>query len=125
MAVDSTTVPHSEAQSGASSITAGDAVKDQITPSMAREGVTEKENPYGAGTHLEDGNPEELSPPHRDYLLARHGTVDLVPLPSMDPADPLNWPAWKVCYTALPHLLDASLIICRKMLTSCSFHSMQ
>jgi hypothetical protein len=38
----------------------------------------------------------ELSPEHRAYLLERHGTVDLDPLPSMDPADPHNWPSWKV-----------------------------
>lgn len=47
-------------------------------------------------THLEDGLAEQLSPEHREYLLARHGTLDLVPLPTMDPADPLNWPSWKV-----------------------------
>jgi hypothetical protein len=38
----------------------------------------------------------ELSEPHRAYLLQRHGTLDLDPLPSMDPADPYNWPLWKV-----------------------------
>lgn len=32
---------------------------------------------------------------HRDYLIQRHGTVDLDPLPSADPADPYNWPQWK------------------------------
>ena len=32
---------------------------------------------------------------HRDYLIHRHGTSDLDPMPSSDPADPLNWPAWK------------------------------
>ncbi|RLL93220.1 hypothetical protein CFD26_101575 [Aspergillus turcosus] len=37
----------------------------------------------------------ELSEPHRAYLLQRHGTLDLDPLPSMDPADPYNWPLWK------------------------------
>jgi hypothetical protein len=47
-------------------------------------------------TNLEDGLAEQLSPEHREYLLARHGTLDLVPLPTMDPADPLNWPSWKV-----------------------------
>lgn len=37
-----------------------------------------------------------LSTPHREFLLRRHGTLDLDPIPSMDPADPYNWPAWKV-----------------------------
>ena len=33
---------------------------------------------------------------HEQYLLSRHGTLFLKPLPSADPADPLNWPGWKV-----------------------------
>ncbi|PYI04771.1 MFS multidrug transporter [Aspergillus sclerotiicarbonarius CBS 121057] len=33
-----------------------------------------------------------LSEPHKSYLLQRHGTLDLDPIPSMDPADPYNWP---------------------------------
>jgi hypothetical protein len=45
---------------------------------------------------LEDGPAQHLTPEHREYLLSRHKTLDLVPLPTMDPADPLNWPAWKV-----------------------------
>lgn len=39
-------------------------------------------------THL----PEE----HRQYLLARHGTLDLDPIPDMNDADPYNWPKWRV-----------------------------
>ncbi|KAJ5620147.1 major facilitator superfamily domain-containing protein [Penicillium lagena] len=47
--------------------------------------------------HVEDqlAQPEHLSQEHQTYLLQRHGRVDLVPLPSNDPLDPLNWPAWK------------------------------
>ena len=37
----------------------------------------------------------QLTPSHRDYLLSRHGTIDLNPLPSTNPNDPLNWPTWK------------------------------
>lgn len=37
-----------------------------------------------------------LSKAHRDYLMERHGTLELDPIPSMDPADPYNWPSWKV-----------------------------
>jgi len=36
-----------------------------------------------------------LSQEHRDYLIQRHGTLDLDPIPSDDPADPYNWPAYK------------------------------
>lgn len=32
-----------------------------------------------------------LSEEHREYLMRRHGTLDLDPMPSMDPADPYNW----------------------------------
>jgi hypothetical protein len=42
------------------------------------------------------GEPPYLSPEHREYLLKRHGTLDLSPLPSMDDADPYNWAPWKV-----------------------------
>jgi hypothetical protein len=45
----------------------------------------------------EHGDTEiELSPQHREYLMQRHGTVDLDPIPAMDDADPYNWPVWKV-----------------------------
>lgn len=45
-------------------------------------------------------NPENvesgvLRTSHREFLLARHGTLDLVPLPSEFPEDPLNWPSWR------------------------------
>ncbi|KAK6199902.1 major facilitator superfamily multidrug-resistance protein [Scheffersomyces amazonensis] len=41
-------------------------------------------------------NPSQsLSQEHHDYLIRRHGTVELDPLPSSDPLDPLNWPDWK------------------------------
>ncbi|KKK18579.1 hypothetical protein ARAM_005730 [Aspergillus rambellii] len=36
-----------------------------------------------------------LSRAHRDFLLEHHGTLELDPIPSMDPADPYNWPSWK------------------------------
>ena len=38
----------------------------------------------------------ELSPQHREYLMQHHGTLDLDPVPSMDDADPYNWPVSKV-----------------------------
>lgn len=37
----------------------------------------------------------DLPDDHRAYLIARHGTLDLDPMPSADPADPYNWPQWK------------------------------
>ncbi|KAL5610399.1 hypothetical protein FOVSG1_005080 [Fusarium oxysporum f. sp. vasinfectum] len=44
---------------------------------------------------LEHGDGMYLPEEHKQYLLQRHGTIDLDPLPSMYDADPLNWPKWK------------------------------
>lgn len=33
-----------------------------------------------------------LSDAHRDYLVSKHGTAELDPLPDMTDLDPLNWP---------------------------------
>ncbi|EED14412.1 MFS multidrug transporter, putative [Talaromyces stipitatus ATCC 10500] len=40
-------------------------------------------------------NMTELAPQHREYLLQRHGTLELDPVPAMDDADPYNWASWK------------------------------
>ncbi|KAL6414493.1 mfs transporter [Ilyonectria robusta] len=46
--------------------------------------------------YVENGlNDVSISAEHREFLLKHHGTVDLDPLPSMDEADPLNWPKHK------------------------------
>ncbi|KAJ5946127.1 hypothetical protein N7454_002966 [Penicillium verhagenii] len=37
----------------------------------------------------------EISLSHREFLLARHGTLELVPLPAESLRDPLNWPTWQ------------------------------
>jgi hypothetical protein len=37
-----------------------------------------------------------LSVSHKEYLIERHGTLDLDPIPSPSNADPYNWPLWKV-----------------------------
>ena len=39
---------------------------------------------------------DSLSQEHRDYLLKRHGTLDLDPIPDMKDADPYNWSVRKV-----------------------------
>ncbi|RGP81146.1 major facilitator superfamily general substrate transporter [Fusarium longipes] len=38
---------------------------------------------------------ESLREEHKQYLLERHGTINLDPVPYMSDADPLNWPKWK------------------------------
>lgn len=38
----------------------------------------------------------QLSEEHRQYILAKHRTLDLEPIPDMTDADPYNWPRWRV-----------------------------
>lgn len=45
----------------------------------------------------------QLSNEHREYLIHRHGTADLDPIPDMSDADPYNWPTWKVRYFQTPN----------------------
>ncbi|KAH7159726.1 major facilitator superfamily domain-containing protein, partial [Dactylonectria estremocensis] len=46
--------------------------------------------------YVENGqNDDIMSTEHREFLLKHHGTVELDPMPSMDEADPLNWPNYK------------------------------
>jgi hypothetical protein len=37
----------------------------------------------------------DLNSDHTSYLIARHGTTQLDPLPSTNPLNPLNWPKWR------------------------------
>lgn len=46
-------------------------------------------------TYINSGAAAGLSQEHRDYLIKRHGTLELDPIPTDDPADPYNWPEWK------------------------------
>uniref|UniRef100_A0A060T9Y3 ARAD1D18524p n=1 Tax=Blastobotrys adeninivorans TaxID=409370 RepID=A0A060T9Y3_BLAAD len=43
--------------------------------------------------HLSDASPPV--PIAHDYILKRHGTLELEPMPTNDPQDPLNWPELK------------------------------
>ncbi|KAH8892862.1 putative MFS transporter [Thozetella sp. PMI_491] len=36
-----------------------------------------------------------MSNSHKEFILSRHGTLDLDPMPSEDPNEPYNWPRWK------------------------------
>lgn len=47
---------------------------------------------------LVDEEPQSLTAEHHDFLMKRHGSIQLHPLPSTDPLDPLNWPNWKKNY---------------------------
>lgn len=47
-------------------------------------------------TYFNGESTTALSQDHKEYLLKRHGTLDLDPLPGPGGADPYNWPNWKV-----------------------------
>ncbi|KAJ5563807.1 hypothetical protein N7513_000049 [Penicillium frequentans] len=79
------------------------------SPSAMESGKTE-------AFYVED-RVAHLSEEHRQYLLARHGTLDLDPIPDMNDADPYNWPRWRknvnlgfVVFHAMIGLFTASSI---------------
>ena len=47
-------------------------------------------------THPEQDDIANLSEEHRQYLLQKHGTYELDPVPAMDDADPYNFSTSKV-----------------------------
>ena len=51
---------------------------------------------HGRAATYEESVIARLPKAHRDYLLGRHGTLELDPIPGMGPTDPYNWPEWKV-----------------------------
>ncbi|KAE8447004.1 hypothetical protein EG329_011138 [Mollisiaceae sp. DMI_Dod_QoI] len=80
-------------------------------------GIVEKDHALDDSSHLENGLIGGLTAEHRDYLISRHGTADLNPLPTMDPADPLNWPAWK----ALAFFISPAIAISSAVVTETFF----
>jgi hypothetical protein len=82
---------------------------------VAKDGLDEgSQEHYGAGY---------LTTEHREYLLSRHKTIDLNPLPTMDPADPLNWSSLKVLYS--PSRKSTTAERYRKISTCSSSHFTQ
>ena len=70
------------------------------TPEKPTEAGTEDvENLQNTATYLEGNAASGLSQEHQQYLLQRHGTLELDPIPGMGGADPYNWPSWKVSST--------------------------
>jgi len=62
-----------------------------------REFVDDIEPTATHATYIDTGTAAGLSQEHQQYLLQRHGTLDLDPIPGIGDADPYNWPNWKVC----------------------------
>ena len=55
-------------------------------------------------TYIDKDQVVNLSQEHHDYLVRRHGTADLDPVPGFGDADPYNWPQWKVSQQSIRHL---------------------
>lgn len=62
-------------------------VQDKIDPSITGDN----------GDHIEAASGPVLAVQHIDYLIQRHGTAKLNPIPSACDIDPYNWTSWKVC----------------------------
>ena len=72
----------------------GESTEIQDPP---KDGQVEVQPTATHGTYIPKEMVSGLSPEHQDYLLKRHGTLELDPIPDMGDADPYNWPKWKVC----------------------------
>ncbi|KAL2215420.1 synaptic vesicle transporter [Thermoascus aurantiacus ATCC 26904] len=55
----------------------------------------EKNELVSHASRVDTDKAASLSQQHREYLLQRHGTLDLDPVPGLGDADPYNWPTWK------------------------------
>ncbi|PYH95716.1 MFS multidrug transporter [Aspergillus ellipticus CBS 707.79] len=67
----------------------------EMTPSPEASGKSQSDYIEKTELGFRDEPTSTLAQPHQAYLLQRHGTLDLDPVPSMDPADPYNWPVFK------------------------------
>jgi hypothetical protein len=76
---------------------AAEDAPDMESQQVSKNGVDLVESTEaGIPSKYSDIMANRLSKAHRDFLMERHGTLELDPVPSMDPADPYNWPSWKV-----------------------------
>ena len=74
---------------------------DQIekrTSLQSNNGTSDDTELGPRATYINTGAAAGLSQEHRDYLLVRHGTLDLDPMPDNGDQDPFNWPRWKVSF---------------------------
>ncbi|KAJ4298216.1 hypothetical protein N0V90_006115 [Kalmusia sp. IMI 367209] len=62
---------------------------------MQHNAGPELEHANTHGTYLQRDEIASLTEQHRQYLIQKHGTLELDPVPSMSDADPYNWPRWK------------------------------
>jgi Major Facilitator Superfamily len=80
--------------------------------------------------YIEKDRTITLSPDHHDYLVKRHGTANLDPIPGYGDADPYNWASWKkvsnlilVAFHALMSTFTAASIIPAYENIAAEFHT--
>jgi hypothetical protein len=66
------------------------------SPEKATEPTADAVEDLHSASYPSGNAASTLSQEHQQYLLDRHGTLDLDPLPGIGGADPYNWPLWKV-----------------------------
>lgn len=66
------------------------------TSNHEKLGFDRTEDLEAVHTQIEPEEISSLSPEHRNYLLQRHGTLELDPVADMSDADPYNWSTTKV-----------------------------
>lgn len=80
-------------------IAVSDGVDAEALASMKENtGDYHDESLRNVNTYI-DSQHDGLSAAHTEYLVKRHGTAELDPLPGFGDADPYNWPKWKVWLT--------------------------
>ena len=85
------------------------ADKLATTKSKSEEQIESLQHIPHHQTYYESSDVQALTQEHRDYLLQRHGTLELDPLPGHGNADPYNWTQSKV-ETQIPDLVNANTI---------------
>jgi hypothetical protein len=60
--------------------------KEEVTQDLQHN--EDLEHAATHGTYLDKEEASHLSEEHRQYLIQRHGTLDIDPLPTMSDADP-------------------------------------
>lgn len=70
--------------------------KDMLPANGSEQQIEDLKQSDTKQTYYNPTDVYELSQEHRAYLLERHGTLELDPIPGFGDADPYNWTSHKV-----------------------------
>lgn len=62
------------------------------------------------GTYLDINEASHITEEHREYLVRKHGTFELDPLPTTSDNDPYNWSTWEVSSVYYFHSPQESML---------------